>query len=78
MYMYLLYCCATAVNVEIILMFSACKLKRNCRQLAYTCRGWYVLRFVAITVDSIHSHGFYSSVTKILGEVRVMVSVAPL
>jgi hypothetical protein len=49
MYMDLLSCyCVTGIGVEIILMFSVCKLKRNCRQPAYTCRGWYILRIVAI------------------------------
>jgi hypothetical protein len=71
MYMYLLHYCVTEVSVELILMFSACKLKRNCRQLAYTVRGWYVLHFVAITVDKIRSHSFYNSVTKIFGAVRL-------
>jgi len=71
MYMYLLYYCVTGISVEVILKFSVCKLKRNCRQIAYTCRGWYVLHNVAVTDDYLPSYSFYNSVTKILVAVRL-------
>ena len=77
--MYLLYYyCVTGISVEIIIMFRVCKQKRNCRQIAYTCRGWYVLRDVALTVDCLPSHSFYNSVTKILVAVRLGFRFAPV
>ena len=50
-YYYYYYYYVAGISVEIILMCSVCKLKRNFRQLAYTCRPWYVLHIVAITDD---------------------------
>jgi len=49
---YLYYDCVTSMNVEIInTNFSPYKLKRNCKQLSYTFRGWYMFHIVAVTDD---------------------------
>jgi hypothetical protein len=32
-------------------MFRLCGLKRNCKQIAYSCHGWYIFRIVAVTND---------------------------
>ena len=35
------------INIEIILIFSMCELKRNCKQqLAYIYHGWYMSHII--------------------------------
>jgi hypothetical protein len=48
------------IQKRVILLFSLCKLKQNCKLLVFICHGWYMFHMMAAMAYCIHCHIFHT------------------